>query len=117
MWRLTYHRGAPTKAVPNKAQPRSSWCADVMVRGVTERSGRFGDGLSGKEGQGRSFTGTLQAPAALFRFPAPSSSQTEGKRENNLTVLLFTLALLRHEEWKHVLWSPLLDLTLNHSVF
>lgn len=36
--------------------------------------------------QTRSFTGTLQAPASRFRFPAPSSSQTERKRENNPSV-------------------------------
>lgn len=40
-------------------------------------------GSVGKGGQARSFTGTLQAPATLFRFLAPSSSQTERKRENN----------------------------------
>lgn len=44
----------------------------------------------GKEGQAWSWAGNLQAPAALFKFPAPSSSQTERKRENNLRVPLFT---------------------------
>lgn len=54
------------------------------------RSGRFGEGLSRRGGQARSFAGTLQAPATLFRFPAPSSSQNERKRENKFRALLFT---------------------------
>lgn len=50
------------------------------------RAGEIGEvlvtGSVGKEIRLRSFAGTLQAPAALFRFPAPSSSQTERKKKN-----------------------------------
>lgn len=75
---------------------KQSTAQRFMVRGsrnlqVLERDrGVLWRGEAGKESQAWSLAGNLQAPVALFRFPAPSSSQTERKRENNFRAPLFT---------------------------
>lgn len=79
-----------------------------------QRLGRFDEGLGRKGGQARCFRWNSAGSSALFRFPAPSSSQTERKREKKTSEPFCLLSLLRPGEQKHVLWSPLLDLSVNH---
>ena len=106
---FTHHCGAPPRAVPGKAQPRASWCSDGMVTGEI---GEVWWGAQQKRRWGSELR--LQLPCLDFQLHPPHRLRGKGKITSEPLCLL---PLLKPKEQKHVLWSPLQDLRVNHSAF